>query len=201
MANYTPRSKVSSEFKRDFGNMILSQRNWLAAKQWLLSKKIGVSPNTISAWENGVTFPDSSDKIIKIIDALEFPENYIVKMYKEGGDFVRKALMSDEKMRNLLDLRGLDSTDFSDVPDVKEEPTLNVKFSIPMKVNTPVLKERKVIKIIDLEGSICNYHVDQSSGMIELVDFDDRTSLIKGCIDKDSIDALITELVELKGVF
>lgn len=233
-------SKASLEFKSMFGNMVRSQREWIGRTQQQIGRYVGVTHKAISNYETGMSFPKSDDVFTAIINKLEFPKEYVYRLFDEGGDEVRKALLNDPKTKEMLKLRdeGLTNkriaetlgTSVSEVyerigkkadsvmiAEQNNKPIINVtkidkvpEKESPKVVDLPVtivepekkslLTERRVVKIIDLEGSICNYRVDQRTGIIELLDFDDGVSLIKGALDKESIDILINELTELKGV-
>lgn len=242
--NYGGRtSRVNEDIKTMFGNMIRSQREWLGRSQLQIAKYVGVSNKSVSSYENGETFPQSDKVFLTLISRLEFPAEYIYRLYDEGGSAVRKALLDEPKTREMLELRsqGLTNkkiaetmgTKVSEVyerigkksdsvmiaeqnnktqplpspePEIPETAVVNTNAKEVVLARQPatdtssvtLLKERRVVKIIDLEGQLCNYQINQQTGTIELVDYDDRVSMVRGFLDKDSIEVFIAELNELK---
>lgn len=67
------------------------------------------------------------------------------------------------------------------------------------KANTiGVLSIRKEVRILELNGTICNYKVNTGSGEIELISFPDRASLVEGILDRRALDSMISELQSIR---
>lgn len=64
---------------------------------------------------------------------------------------------------------------------------------IPMNEATPLLKVVREVRILDLDGCLCGYHVDPCSGDVTF-----RGDIISGMLDRQSLDTFIQELTEIK---
>jgi len=91
-----------------------------------------------------------------------------------------------------------------DVPQTMEP--LFVGEPAPVRQQTePVVTEEKSVKstlrvlrevrILDLEGELCTYHIDPRSGDVEF-----GGDIIKGLLDRHSLAAFISELTEVQQI-
>ena len=82
------------------------------------------------------------------------------------------------------------------VPVVSESakaPVAPVSENVPAHAApTSTLITLKEVRILDMEGLLCKYHVNQLSGDVEMVD-----GTVTGLLDKMSLQAFITELAEI----
>lgn len=68
---------------------------------------------------------------------------------------------------------------------------------VPVQENTPavaptMLKVLKEVRVLDLEGTLCNYHVNPLSGDVEF-----NSGVISGLLDKKSLQIFRRELDEI----
>lgn len=92
------------------------------------------------------------------------------------------------------------------IPEETKREESNIPSVIPAKppitspkVNTVgVLSIRKEVRILELNGTICNYKVNTGSGEIELISFPDRASLVEGILDRRALDSMISELQSIR---
>lgn len=53
------------------------------------------------------------------------------------------------------------------------------------------------VKILDFQGSLCTYHIDQRTGDVELGG-DKETSIVYGMVSGELLDTFIEELIEIQ---
>lgn len=61
----------------------------------------------------------------------------------------------------------------------------------------PRLRVIREVKIIDLEGALCTYHVDQRTGDVALGN-EKEASIVFGMVSRDTIGTFIDELTEIR---
>lgn len=116
--------------------------------------------------------------------------------------FSRRADISEKYVEPICKALGLPREVIVKQPEPSvEEPT--VEESVEKEVEEPV-KESKLelvreVKIIDLKGALCTYHVDQRSGDVELGG-DKENSIVYGMVSGDMLDRFIEELTEIRSM-
>lgn len=188
--------------KYNFGQMLKSQRNYMEMTQREVIRKARMN-SSYPCYELGSAAPTSAVSLISLINVLEFSDNDIWKLYcMKDEPALREALMTDERISKIINRRKHDPS--FGAAQTEKRSDLNMIYALATNTYIPhassptsPLSVRKETRVLDIAGGICNYHVNSGTGEIELVNFDDKTSLVTGVLDKESLGAFISELKEL----
>lgn len=75
-----------------------------------------------------------------------------------------------------------------------------VEMPKPIKSPAPILKLCKEVKILDMNGQVCCYHINTGDGSVELKDNENSISLVHGQLDKTTLATMISELQEVQKI-
>lgn len=176
--------------RKEFGNMLLSQRHWLKKSQHEMAYIVGIDQSTWSSWERGLTFPTSIDRLAAVLDKIEFKDADIYKLYNLGNPMFRQTLMLIPRISSVLRNHGVSC---QTVPEETPEQEDHGRYPWAASENSSVK-----IKSVLLEGEIGNYRMNKDSGVVELVPINGKCTLVTGVLDKDAIDQFVRELLTIK---
>lgn len=133
-----------------------------------IAQRIGVSPSTIYKYIG---------KMSRSVKAAE-EQNKPCPVNKDLSGYYREEY--DEQF-----VKPVEIPETNEVVEEEEKPVVNTQEHGTLRI----IRE---VRILDLDGILCNYHVDPLSGDIEF-----RGDVINGLLDKASLKSFIDELVEI----
>lgn len=207
------------ETKKRFGDLLRQQRKKFAYSQEALGKTLNVGISSIVNWETGVNFPTPGN-LKTCVRVLDITPAMLKPVFKDEQEYWDN-LMKDETFKLMMSRR--QDTDekphytaYERHAPFKPQPRLKPEDITPEQANaifhpeapqtkpepkkSNILTLCKEIKILDMTGEACCYHINTGDGSVELRDCGDTISLVHGQLDHSTLRAMISELQEIDKI-